>query len=258
MNKLLLSSDTLTWYWLDFVFETAKNLWYDGIDLAMRKNFDAWNTQYVVKLQKDHWLQVYSIQVSNNPNIKELNQAIELANQTGCDVITINSPEFFNISSYRFLSNNISKFRESYPNIKFSIINPTKESFFALPIPKFRFTNIIDIIKNYQCYLWLDISNMDIDELENVFMKKMKEYGQYISNIYLSDKNTTGKKHLPLWDGSIKLPSLFKQLCDSKYQWYFSIKIVLEKKELADMDKINLLLWKCKKYFDDNYKCNFK
>ena len=121
MNKLLLSSDTLTGYGLDFVFQTAKDLWFDGIDLAMRKNFDSRNSQYVVKLQKDHGINIYSIQLSDNCNIKELNQAIELSSQTWCKVITINSPKFFNMSSYRFLDGNLEKFRQSYPDIKFSM-----------------------------------------------------------------------------------------------------------------------------------------
>ena len=253
MNKLLLSSDTLTGYGLDFVFQTAKDLWFDGIDLAMRKNFDSRNSQYVVKLQKDHGINIYSIQLSDNCNIKELNQAIELSSQTWCKVITINSPKFFNMSSYRFLDGNLEKFRQSYPDIKFSIINPTKESFFALPIPKFHFSNMIDIIKNYKCYLWLDISNMDIDELEWSFSKKVKEFSPYISNIYLSDKNGQWVWHLVLGDGNMKLPSLFKELLESNYKWYFSIKINLDKKDLADTEKMNLLLTKCKRYFDEYY-----
>ena len=253
MNKLLLSSDTLTWYGLDFVFQTAKDLGFDGIDLAMRKNFDSRNSQYVTKLQKDHGINIYSIQLSDNCNIKELNQAVELSIQTWCNVITINSPKFFNMSSYRFLDNNLEKFRQSYPDIKFSIINPPKESFFALPIPKFHFSNIIDIIKNYKCFLWLDISNMDIDELENSFLKKIKEFCPYISNIYLSDKNSQWWSHLVLWDWSMKLPSLFKELYENWYKWYFSVKIDLQKKDLADTEKMNLLLSKCKRYFDEYY-----
>ena len=253
MNKLLLSSDTLTGYGLDFVFQTAKDLWFDGIDLAMRKNFDSRNSQYVSKLQKDHGIKIYSIQLSDNCNIKELNQAIDLSTQTWCDVITINSPKFFNMSAYRFLDGNLDKFRTTYPNIKFSIINPPKESFFALPIPKFHFSNIIDIIKNYKCYLWLDISNMDIDELENTFLKKIKEFAPYISNIYLSDKNTQWWNHLVLWDGNMKIPSLFKELRANNYQWHFSIKINLDKRDLADMERMNILLGKCKRYFDEYY-----
>jgi lipocalin len=40
----LLSSDTLSSYGLDLVFEVAKESGYDGVDLALWKNFDAWNT----------------------------------------------------------------------------------------------------------------------------------------------------------------------------------------------------------------------
>ena len=49
-NALLLSTDTLPNYGLDLIFSIAKNTWFDGIDLAMRKWFDAWDDEYVQKL----------------------------------------------------------------------------------------------------------------------------------------------------------------------------------------------------------------
>jgi hypothetical protein len=39
----LLSTDTLPGYGLDLIFKIAKRIKFDGLDLAMRKNFDAWN-----------------------------------------------------------------------------------------------------------------------------------------------------------------------------------------------------------------------
>ena len=50
-NALLLSTDTLPNYWLDLIFSIAKNNWFDWIDLAMRKWFDARDEEYVQKLQ---------------------------------------------------------------------------------------------------------------------------------------------------------------------------------------------------------------
>lgn len=36
-NKILLSTDTMSSYGLDMIFEMAKKCGYDGIDLAVRK-----------------------------------------------------------------------------------------------------------------------------------------------------------------------------------------------------------------------------
>ena len=48
--SFLLSSDTLTGYGLDLIFDVAKQNGFDGIDLAIWKNFDSWNIEYVKKL----------------------------------------------------------------------------------------------------------------------------------------------------------------------------------------------------------------
>ena len=63
-NKILLSTDTMSSYGLDMIFEMAKKCWFDGIDLAVWKWFDAWNEGYVRSLLKKHELPVYSIKTS--------------------------------------------------------------------------------------------------------------------------------------------------------------------------------------------------
>lgn len=95
--KCLLSTDSLSGYGLDLVFQTAKQQGYDGLDLAMRKNFDARQIEYVVELSKKYRIQVEVVQTSRNINLKEMNQAVELARAVGAKVIAINAPEFFNI-----------------------------------------------------------------------------------------------------------------------------------------------------------------
>jgi hypothetical protein len=92
------------------------------------------------------------------------------------------------------LSDNLDTYKKENRHIHFSIINPPTESFLA--IPKFRFSNIVEIIKKYGCYLALDISNFNAEVLENDFMRKLSNFLPYISVIYMSDKNRTGSGHL--------------------------------------------------------------
>ena len=65
----LLSTDTLWWYGLDLIFQTAKEQWYDGIDLAMWKNFDAWQLAYVQELINKYDIPVEVVQISNKANL---------------------------------------------------------------------------------------------------------------------------------------------------------------------------------------------
>jgi len=137
MNKadFLLSTDTLSGYGLDLIFQIAKEQWFHGIDLAMWKNFDAWSIEYV------EWL----------------------------------------VKKY--------------------------------------------IIKKYSMYLGFDIVHVTEEVLENQFIRKMANFIPYLSVVYLSDVDKHGNKHLPLWEGELKLPMLMKKFKQFEYDSYFSLDI---------------------------------
>ena len=252
--KILLSTDTLSGYGLDLIFQIAKDTGYDGIDLALWKNFDSRNVDYVYKLQTNYQLPIRCIQLSDRTNPREMNIALEMARKCECSIISINSPSIFNIKSYSFLSNNLPGYRSQNSKIKFSIINPPKENLFILPISKYRFSNIVDIIKKYHCYLGFDLANIDDITLETEFLRKVPNFIPYLSVVYVSDKSKIGTGHLPLGDGELKLPAIFKKLKQYEYQWFFSVKLELNKRELSDQGKIELILKKCKTYYNEYYK----
>ena len=249
-NALLLSTDTLPNYWLDLIFSIAKSVWFDGIDLAMWKWFDARDEEYVQKLSLDHNLPVYIIQTSAKLNQKELDKALDLCQSTNAETICLNAPKITDFKAYDFISDNLKSYKENNPDIHFSIINPKDSKLFALPIPEFRFSNIIDIVKKYDAYIWLDISNIDIDSFENEFIRKIYDYVPYISVIYLSDKSKDWKSHLIPWDGVLELWDFLKELKKSWYSRPISIKLDLKPSELANKEKLKKHLKKVKAYYD--------
>ena len=249
-NKILLSTDTMVWYGLDIIFDMAKQCWYTGIDLAISKWFDAWNENYVQSLVKKYELPVYSIQTSSSLNTKEMNKVLDLCEKTDCDLITINAPKFFDFKSYSFISNNISTYQSQNPALHFAIINPEDTNIFALPIPAYRFSNVVDIIKKYGCNLALDISNMNSEDLEGTFINKLDEFAPYLWLVYVSDKSKEGKTHLLPWEWILKLPTFFRKIRKAWYLRPFSVKLDLTKEELADSDKIELLLTKAREYIE--------
>lgn len=249
-NALLLSTDTLPNYWLDLIFSIAKNSWFDGIDLAMRKWFDARDEEYVQKLSLDHDLPVYIVQTSTKLNQKELDKALDLCQATNCDTICINAPKITDFKAYNFITDNLKSYKQNNPDIHFTIRNPKDSKLFALPIPEYRFSNIIDIVKNYDCYIWLDISNIDVDLFENEFTRKIDDYAPYISVIYLSDKNKNGKAHLALWDWTLDIITFLKRVKKSWYSRPMSIKVDFKPTELANKSTLQRQLKKIRTYYD--------
>ena len=106
-NALLLSTDTLPNFWLDLIFSIAKKTWFDGIDLAMRKWFDARDEEYVQKLALDHDMPVYIIQTSAKLNQKELDKALDLCQATNADTICVNAPKITDFKAYDFIADNL-------------------------------------------------------------------------------------------------------------------------------------------------------
>jgi len=252
-NDFLLSTDTLTWYWLDLIFEIAEEAWFDGIDLAIWKNFDAWNTSYVKKLSEKHNMPIKVIQTSDHINIKEMNLALDLCEATWADTIVINAPKLLDFKPYNFIVDRVKEYKKENPAIHFGVINPKDSNVFALPIPKYRFANIVEIIKKYSLYLWLDVSSLDEEWFENWFIRKIEQFVPYISVLYLSDKTKLGQWHMLPGEWVLKLWKLLKKLKQNKYGRYFSLKLDISKIDLADNEKILLMLKKARAYYDEHY-----
>jgi len=251
-NTLLLASDTLVWYGLDMTFMLAKDLWYDGIDLALWNNFDAWNIDYVKRLIDMYKIPVNVIQLSDNLNKKELNYWIELAKELWVNCININSPKYYNYKAKKFIEDNLPNYQKAHSTIKFSIINPPK-SLLLNVLPQYAFSNMAEIFRIYRLTIALDISNIEEEKFDINLIKKLPNLLPYVPVVYLSDKDKTWKWHLPLGEWNMKIPSFLKKLNQLEFDWYFSVKIKIDKKDLVDVEKVKLILKKCKTYFLENY-----
>ena len=249
-NPLLLSTDSLPNYWLDLIFTIAKNAGFDGIDLAMWKWFDARDDEYVQKLSLDHNMPVYIVQTSAKLNQKEMEKALDLCQATNASTICINAPKITNFKAYDFIADNLKNYKEANPDIQFTILNPKDSKLFALPIPEYRFRNVIDIVKKHDAYVGLDISNIDINSFENEFTRKIDDYAPYISVVYLSDKTKAGKSHLIPGEWNLDLQIFLKKLRKSWYNRPISVKIDFKPTELANKSKLEKQLKKVRAYYD--------
>ena len=94
---------------------------------------------------------------------------------------------------------------------------------------------------------------MDTNSFENNFMRRLKDFLPYTAIFYLSDKSRSGDDHILLGDGTLKLPFLLEKLKEYGYNRYISTKLKISKSDLADVEKIKLILKRARKYYVENY-----
>ena len=145
----------------------------------MWKNFDAWQENYVKDLIKKYKMPVPVIQTSRNINLKEMNEAVNLAKEVDAKVISVNAPESFNVKSGRFLKKELPAYKHHNKGMKFSIINPEKVNYLGI-IPKYYFQDMVQIIKKQQVYLGLDVANIPEETLENQLIRKLPNFTPYL------------------------------------------------------------------------------
>ena len=51
----------------------------------------------------------------------------------------------------------------------------------------------------------------------------------------------------------MKIPTFLKKVRQLDFDGFFSIKIRIDKKDLVDIEKVKLMLKKCKVYYLENY-----
>jgi sugar phosphate isomerase/epimerase len=120
-------------------------------------------------------------------------------------------------------------------------------------MPQYAFTNMAEIFKWYWLNVALDIANVEEEVFELQLMKKLATIIPYIPIIYISDKDKTWKWHLPLGEWNMKIPTFFRKTRQLWFDGPFSVKLNISKKDLADIEKVKLLLKKCKVYYLENY-----
>lgn len=185
-------------------------------------------------------------------NAKELNKAVSICALTGAKDILINAPKYFDVKTFNFLTANLANYQKQYPDISFSMINPDFSSMGFLPFPKFRFKNIGEIIKKYNCKLAFDISNMDEDTIDTHVLSQGGKFVSEISVCYVSDR-LKEKAHLMPGEGTYNLTKILKNMKKNNYTGLFSIKLEFPTQALVDSEKVLFQIKKSIQYITDHF-----
>ena len=98
-----------------------------------------------------------------------MDKALDLCQATNANIICLNAPKITDFKAYDFIVDNLKKYKESNPDIHFTILNPKDSKLFALPIPEYRFSNIIDIVKKYVNIMTKDASGSEVDNVKHLY-----------------------------------------------------------------------------------------
>lgn len=219
---ILLSTSSLSWYWIHRVFYFAKKAWFDGIDLSLSYNdFDLWDENYIKWLSEESGIKVLSITAPSKWLEEDsVDKIILLSKVLGAQVVNFSPPYFKDLNTSWF-SKKLAKIKKE-SKISISIKNVEPE-FLLLVIPKYRNSSLVDIKK----ITWdtsLDLSIIDGSSWIDI-IKAQKLLWNSIKNIYLSDKDWL----IPWnsWGGISNLPleSFLMKLKTTAYNWFISLKV---------------------------------
>ena len=121
-NPVLLSSGSLRNYGLDRIFEVARSVGFDGIEVIVDGCADAGNSPYLRKLTDRYDLPVEAIHAPFNfidppgwekDEVSRLKRSVRLAEETGASTVILHTPFFTERSYRRWLEEELDAYQET-------------------------------------------------------------------------------------------------------------------------------------------------
>ncbi len=251
---LLLSTSSLTWYWLHKIFSFVKDSKYTWIDLALNnRDFDLWDTNYIKLLIEEFDVPIPSITA---PSIwmteRKVNNIVSLAKDIGSQIITFSPPRITDKETSWFSKYLPKVKRDSHLSISIQNVEP---KFLFLIIPEYKnatFSEIRRITWDTTLNLsWITASsNMDI-------MRAQKFLGWSIKNVLFSDRYWAKIWMLPgwawWWVSYLPLESFLMKLKSSGYTSFITMKINPKELGVWNNEKIKKNLEYIKKYYEKHF-----
>lgn len=255
---ILLSTYSLSWYWLHRIFDFTKKAWYDGLDLYLTKNnYDLWDEDYVKSLSDNFWVPVLSITVILRwMNERKVDQIIKIAKKLWTQVISFSPPHFSDKNTNWFSKYLLKVKRDTHLSI--SIINVEPKTIFLI-FPEYKNSSLWEIKK----ITWdtsLDLSAIDISSWTDILKAKSLLWST-VKNIYLSDKRWAKTGLLPWtawwWISYLPIESFLMKLKTSWYNWFITLKVNPNDLWVSNESMVLQNLEQSKNYYKKHF-LNFK
>lgn len=258
MNVILVSTYSLTGYWLHRVFDFVKKAKYDGIDLYLtRSNYDLWDEDYIKWLSDSFWVPVLSITVSLKwMSEKWVDKIVSIAKILWVQVISFTPPHFWDKKITWFTKYLLKVKRETHMSIA---VQNVESKFIFFIIPEYKNATLSEIKK----ITW--DSALDLAAIESAswidILKAQKILWNSIKNIFLSDKRWNKTWLLPWksgwWVSHLPLESFFMKLKSVWYDWFVSLKVKPNELWVGNEEEVLQNLEYVKNYYNKHF-LNFK
>ncbi len=241
----VLSSGSLYKYGLNRIFEFAKEVGFDGVEIVMNNVIDTRDVEYLRQLIAHFGMPVAALVTSQNNTPKKMAQTIEIAQAIECERIVVRSPLFTEARLAHWFRTELPKIQNS-TTVKLCVENPKAGTNFLLP--QFAIRSIEDLRRF--AHLTLDTSHLVSHRL--LLLHVWKLINKRVSYIHLSN-NFQSKEHWRLEEGDLPLQSFLTYLRKTDWEGPISLKYSLEASEAGDTTKVLEHLAKAKAFYDRYY-----
>jgi len=223
---ILLSTSSLSWYWLHRIFKFAQKQWFDWLDIALgRINYDLWDEDYIKELSDSFNMPVLSITAPSRwMNEKKVDKIVSIASKVWAQLITFSPPHFSDKKTIRFSKYLLKIKRDNHISIAVQNVEP---KFLFFIIPEYKNSTLLEI-KKVTGDTTLELSSIDNSSWMDI-LKAQKILWQSLKNIFLSDKYGNKLGLLPWWSGGwishLPLESFFMKLKIWNYSWFITLKV---------------------------------
>ncbi|EKD48160.1 MAG: xylose isomerase-like protein TIM barrel [uncultured bacterium] len=242
--KIAISTDSLMGYGLNRIFEFAKEIGFDGIDLMLdKKNLDSLDADYVSKLSTETGLPILAIQTSDNAKKKDVEEAVKMAKTLGAKVIIVQPPKILDRKYADWLKQEVPNIRK-IENISIALENAQNKLWLGF-IPE-RAMNNINELKRFK-HACLDTSR--VAEKKEDLINTYNSLSKFLVHVHISNYHRN-KGYQLLNKGSLPLESFISKLATDDFKGAISIKITPKNLEVREKDRMMKNLEDCKKFIE--------
>lgn len=240
--KLSFTTASLEGYGLNRIFEFAKELGFDGIELSLsRRNLDTMDKDYVKSLVDQYNLPVLAIETLDGSKEKQIVEAVELAKTVGSKIIIVKPPKIFDFKYATWLQSEVPKIRER-EEISIALENAGDDTIFGF-IPATAMNSLSDLKK----FKHVCINTGYIASKKQNIIDVLMSMKNYLVHVHLSNIKHNKVGALPQ-EGILPMESFLAKLKQEEYKGTISFDINPKNLHINKTDEMKRLLTEAKEF----------
>ena len=234
--KIAISTDSLKGHGLNRIFEYAKELGFDGIDLALdKKDLDTLDPDYLHKLSNSTGVPILSVQSIDGAKKEDVQLSIEIAKKVDARVIIIQAPKILDREYANWLRKEVPAIRKK-ENISIALENAPNKTWLGF-IPERAMNNLSELKKfKHAC---LDTAR--VAEKKEDLMYAYGTLQKFLVHVHLSNFYRT-KGYQILTKGTLPLESFLSKLAADDFKGTIALKISPKYLKVREKDEMFKLL----------------